>query len=65
MPGVVAACIPSDDRKSIGENVNDLSFSLIAPLGSHYNRSLSSHELQSISCDAPFPRPLGLLIERL
>jgi hypothetical protein len=34
-------------------------------LGSHYNRSLSSHELQSISCDAPFPRPLGLLIERL
>jgi hypothetical protein len=51
----VAACIPGDDRKSIGENVNDLSFSLIAPLGAQYYRSLSSHELQSISCDALFP----------
>jgi hypothetical protein len=33
MPGIVTACIARDDRKSIGENVDDLSFSLVAPLG--------------------------------
>src|ERR1700722_15116480 len=65
MPGVVPACIPCHHRKPIGKNVDDLSFSLVAPLGTQYDRSLGSHELQSISCYALFPCRLGhFLIER-
>ncbi len=33
MPRVVTACIAGHERKSIGKNVDDLSFSLVAPLG--------------------------------
>jgi hypothetical protein len=60
MPGVVAAGIACHHGKPIGKNVDDLSFSLVAPLGTQYNRSLGSHELPSISCDALFPCRLGL-----
>jgi len=65
MSGIVTAGVARHHRKPIGKNVDDLSFSLIAPLGTQYYRSLSSHELQSVSCDALFPCSLGLLIERL
>ncbi len=65
MAGVVAAGITGHDRKSVGKNVDDLSLSLVAPLGTQYYRSLGSHELQSISCDAPFPCRFGLLIQHL
>jgi hypothetical protein len=34
-------------------------------LGAQYYRSLSSHALQSVSCDALFPCRFGLLIELL
>ncbi len=65
MSGVVTARIARHHRKPLGKNVDDLSLSLVAPLGAQYHRSLGSHELQSISCDAPFPCRLGLLIELL
>ncbi len=65
MPGVVTARIARHHRKPIGKNVDDLSLSLIAPLGAQYYRSLGSHVLQSISCDALFPCRFGLLIELL
>jgi hypothetical protein len=31
--GVVAAGVPRDDCKSVGKNIDDLSLTLIAPLG--------------------------------
>ena len=65
MSGIVTAGIARDDGKSIGENVDDLSFSLVAPLGAQYHCCLGSHVLQSISCGALFPAWLSLLIERL
>src|ERR1700722_20521407 len=65
MPGVVAAGIARYHRKPVGKNIDDLSLTLVAPLGTQYYRSLGSHELQSISCDALFPCRLGLLIEHL
>ena len=42
-----------------GKDVDDLSLAFVAPLGTQDYRSLSSHELPSISCDAPFPCRLG------
>jgi hypothetical protein len=62
MPRIVTAGVSRDHRKSTGENVDDLSFPFIAPLGAHYNCSLGSHELQSVSRGTLFPRRLGFLI---
>src|SRR5271168_531283 len=48
MSSIVTAGIARYNSKPIGKNVDDLSFSLIAPLGAQYYRSLSSHALQSV-----------------
>jgi hypothetical protein len=57
MPGIVTAGVSYDDRKSTGENVDDLSFPFVAPLGAYYDCSLGSHEFPSVSCGTLFRRP--------
>jgi hypothetical protein len=42
--GVMAARVPRYHRKPVRENVDDLPFTFIAPLGAHYDCSLGSHE---------------------
>ena len=44
MPGVVAARIARHHRKPVRKNIDDLAFSLVAPLGAHQHCSLGSHE---------------------
>ena len=50
--GIVAARIARYDLEALGENVNDLTFSLIAPLCADNNRRLSSFQLATPVRDA-------------
>src|SRR5271170_5793935 len=45
MPGIVATRIARHDGEPFRENIDDLAFAFIAPLGADYYRRLSSHEI--------------------
>ena len=40
VPGVVAPVIPRDDVETVGEQVHDLAFALVAPLSAQHGQDL-------------------------
>ena len=59
--GIVAAGIARHDLEALGENVNDLAFAFVAPLGADDNRCLAWFQLAAPGAAAPtheYRRPL-------
>jgi hypothetical protein len=49
MAGIVPALKPNDDVRIPGQQINDLAFPLISPLGTH-NHDIGHHEPLSWPC---------------